>query len=93
MRDIRSDISAGKARKLSLEEKILRLVRRYRVAEKRRQQKQAERSKDFLGIGLLPPPEQNPGLDEKVLVPFEEAARVCCANTLARAASAALPPR
>ena len=55
MRDIRSDINAGKARKLSLEEKILRLVRRYRVAEKRRQQKLAERSKAFRGIGLLPP--------------------------------------
>jgi hypothetical protein len=41
MKDIRSDIRPGKARKLSPEEKILRLLRRYRAAEKRRLQKHA----------------------------------------------------
>lgn len=40
MKDSRSNISLAKARRLSLEQKILRLARRYRAAEKRRQQKQ-----------------------------------------------------
>jgi hypothetical protein len=45
MKEIPSDKRAEDHLRLSLEQKIMRLVRRYRAAEKRRKQKDAVRSK------------------------------------------------
>jgi hypothetical protein len=101
---------------LSLEQKIMVLVRRYRAAQKRHKQNEAARSKrlgmaailalrgllyeralwlspaDTKAAASLELPTQHAGATAGVSKPFEGAARVLSANTLARMDSAALAP-
>ena len=45
MRSVPSNVNAERTRRLSLEQKLLRLARRYRAAEKRRHQREDSRSR------------------------------------------------
>ena len=78
--------------RLSLEAKILRLVRRYRAAERRRQQGQTTSTKRLLKVSKSPVVHQRLTCDAKATRTFERRPRVYSANTLAWKASAAVMP-
>ena len=80
-------------KRVSLEEKILLMIRRYRASEKRRLKRRTGTSKHIHRendgkISRL----QSTG-DQKASLSFEQAARVCGANTLAWKVSATLAPK
>ena len=75
--------------RLSLEQKILRYLRRYRAAEKRRLKKESKSGKRHSRIRYLQKEERNPEIGGEPAKAFERAARVCSANTLAKKPSAA----
>ena len=86
------DATHVKKPRLSLEAKILRLVRRYRAAERRRQKGQTTSSKQLLKASKSPMVHQRLTLDARSTRTFERRPRVYSANTLAWKASAAVMP-
>jgi hypothetical protein len=89
--DLPTNATLTNPRRLSLEEKILRLVRQYRAREKRRLKKQNALPRSLPVVSEVPR-STRPGLDAKPSQVFEQAARVWSASTLAGDASAAAAP-
>lgn len=92
MDGIPSNTNPPASRRVSLEEKILRLVRQYRAAEKRRQKRQTAPSKRFSMVSHSRVAHQMPGCGRTTAKALEKAARACSTNTPAWKASAAMVP-
>jgi hypothetical protein len=79
-------------RRVSLEQKIMRLIRRYRAEERRTRRRQAASEKHRCRARHSPGTQTREESEQNAANPLERTARVCSASTLAAMANAVVAP-